>query len=167
MTRRDCLIDTGEEKWQIGQTSDYSAQRPAPQPIEGRGMNIRWDAVVDPAAVERHRAAPRLWRPVIDPNADSIRVRVQLFGALAALSSQQAVQLALPAGATVADVIAMLGDRLGETFPTYVIDASGAKRRHCRLFVAGYPVEDLQTPLDPAIEPTEIEIILLISPEGG
>lgn len=130
-------------------------------------MNVRWDAVVDPAAVERHRAPPRLPSPVIDPNADSIRVRVQLFGALAALSSQQAVELALPAGATVADVIAMLGDRLGETFPTHVIDASGAKRRHCRLFVAGYPVEDLQTPLCPTIELTEIEIILLIAPEGG
>jgi molybdopterin converting factor small subunit len=156
-----------EQKGQIVQTSDYSAQRPAPQLIEGRGMNIRWDAVVDPATVERHRAPPRLPQSVIDPNAGSIRVRVQLFGALAALSRQQSVELVLPAGATVADVIALLGDRLGETFPTHVVDASGSKRRHCRLFVAGYPVEDLQTPLDPAIEPTEIEIILLIAPEGG
>ncbi len=130
-------------------------------------MNVRWDAVVDPVTVERYKAPPRLRQPVIDPNADSIRVRVQLFGALAALSSQQSVELALPAGATVADAIAMLGDRLGETFPTHVIDARGAKRRHCRLFVAGYPVEDLQTPLHPTIELTEIDIILLIAPEGG
>ncbi len=130
-------------------------------------MSVRWDAVVDPATVARHRAPPLLPQSVIDGNADSIRVRVRLFGALAALSRQQSVELTLPAGATVADVIAILGDRLGETFPTHVIDASGAKRRHCRLFVAGYPVEDLQTPLYPTIELTEIDIILLIAPEGG
>jgi molybdopterin converting factor small subunit len=130
-------------------------------------MSVRWDAVVNPAMVERHRAPPLIAPSVIDQNADNIRVRVQLFGALAALSGQQAVELGLPAGATVADVIAILADRLGETFPIYVIDATGAKRRHCRLFVAGYPVEDLQTQLHPASELTEIDIILLIAPEGG
>jgi molybdopterin converting factor small subunit len=135
--------------------------------IEGHGLNVRWDAVVDPATVARHQPPPPLPDSVIDRNADSVRVRVQLFGALAALSSRQAVELALPAGATVADVIAVLGDRLGETFPTHIIDAGGAKRRHCRLFVAGYPVEDLQTPLYPTSELTEIDIILLIAPEGG
>ncbi len=100
-------------------------------------------------------------------NANSIRVRVQLFGALAALSEQQSGELALPAGVTVGDVIAILGDRLGEAFSTLVLDASGAKRRYCRLFVSGYPVEDLRTPLSPAAELTEIDIILLIAPEGG
>ena len=130
-------------------------------------MNVRWDAVVDPASVEKHQAAPLVPACVTDANADSVRVRVQLFGALAALASQRSVDFVLPAGATVADAIAMLGRRLGETLPTYVVDADGAKRRHCRLFVAGYPVEDLNTPLKAANEPTEIEIILLIAPEGG
>jgi len=130
-------------------------------------MNVRWDTVVDRSAVERLKAPPPAPQSVIDPSADSIRVRVQLFGALAALSPRQAVELVLPAGATIAALVEMLADELGETFPTHVIDASGAKRRHCRLFVAGYPVEDLQTPLYPATEPTEIDIILLIAPEGG
>lgn len=130
-------------------------------------MSIRWDAVVDPATVERHRPPPLPVQRVIDRNANSIRVRVQLFGALAALSGQQSVELALPAGVTVGDVIAILGDRLGEALMANVLDASGAKRRHCRLFVAGYPVEDLRTSLSPAVELTEIDIILLIAPEGG
>jgi len=130
-------------------------------------MNVRWDAVVDRATVERHKASPPLPQSVIDRNANSIRARVQLFGSLAALSRQQSVELVLSAGVTVADVIAILKDQLGETFSTHVIDANGAKRRHCRLFVAGYPVEDLQTPLYPATELTEIDIILLIAPEGG
>lgn len=130
-------------------------------------MNIRWDAVVNRATVERHRAPPLLPQSVIDQNANGVRVRVQLFGALAALSGQQSVELALPAGVTVAEVIAILGDRLGETFRTHVIDTSGAKRRYCRLFVEGYPVENLETPLYPTTELTEIDIILLIAPEGG
>ncbi len=92
---------------------------------------------------------------------------MQCFGALAALSNQRSVELVVPAGASIAEVIAILGEQFGETFATQVIDAAGAKRRYCRLFVAGYPVEDLQTPLYPANELTEIDIILLIAPEGG
>jgi len=129
-------------------------------------MNVRWDAVVDRSAAAKLKAPPAA-PCVIDRDADSIRLRVQLFGALAALSARQSVELALPAGVTVAALIEMLADQFGENFPTHVIDATGAKRRHCRLFVAGYPVEDLQTPLYPATEPTEIDIILLIAPEGG
>jgi len=130
-------------------------------------MNVRWDAVVDRSAADKLAAPPPAAPSVIDRDADSIRLRVQLFGALAALSARQSVELAQPAGLTVAALIEMLADQFGETFPTHVIDATGAKRRHCRLFVAGYPVEDLQTPLYPATEPTEIDIILLIAPEGG
>ncbi len=130
-------------------------------------MNIRWDAVVDADTMERRRPPPLASQSVIDRDTNSIRIRVQLFGALAALSTQQSVELTLSTGVTIADVIEILGDRLGETFLTHVIDASGVKRRHCRLFIAGYPVEDLQTPLDPATELTEIDIILLIAPEGG
>ncbi len=106
-------------------------------------------------------------QPVLNRNSDGIRVRVQFFGALAALNSQRSVELVVPAGTLVAEVIAILGEQFGETFSTQVIDAGGAKRRYCRLFVAGYPVEDLQTPLYPANELTEIDIILLIAPEGG
>lgn len=130
-------------------------------------MNIRWDAVVDADTMERHRPPLPPLQSVVDRNGNNIRVRVQLFGALAALSGQQSLELALPAGVTLADVIDSLSDRLGEDFPTHVVDASGAKRRHCRLFVAGYPVEDLQTALQPTCNPTEIDIILLIAPEGG
>jgi molybdopterin converting factor small subunit len=130
-------------------------------------MNIRWDAVVDPAAVESSRAPPALPHPIVDRNSTDISVRVQLFGALAAVSSQRSFELVLPAGALVADVIAILGEQLGEIFSAQVVDAGGVKRRHCRLFVAGYPVENLQTPLYPISDLTEIDIILLIAPEGG
>ena len=48
-----------------------------------------------------------------------------------------------------------------------VLDEAGIKRRYCRLFVDGVPVDDLQTVLDSSSQPTEIEMILLIAPEGG
>ncbi len=130
-------------------------------------MNTRWDAVVDADTIERRRPPLPTSQSVIDQNTGSIRVRVQLFGALAALSGQQSVELAASPGATIGDIFEIVGERLGENFLTHVIDASGAKRRHCRLFVAGYPAEDLQTPLHPASGLTEIDIILLIAPEGG
>jgi hypothetical protein len=131
-------------------------------------MNIRWDAVVDRAAVAGRQAPPLPPGDAIDGSpTNNIQVRVQLFGALAAVSRRQSIELTLPADATLAGLIAMLGDQLGEAFLAHVLDASGAKRRHCRLFVAGYPVEDLQAPLHPANEPTEIDIILLVAPEGG
>ena len=135
--------------------------------IGGLEMNIRWDAVVDSTAVESPRAPPVLPQPIVDRNSAGISVRVRLFGALAALSCQQSVELMLPVGALVADVIAILGERLGEIFSAQVVDASGVKRRYCRLFVAGYPVENLQTPLYPTSDLTEIDIILLIALEGG
>jgi hypothetical protein len=61
----------------------------------------------------------------------------------------------------------MVGERLGEGFLAQVTDANGAKRRHCRLFVGGYPVEDLRTSLGAMPDPRDIDIILLIAPEGG
>jgi hypothetical protein len=129
-------------------------------------MGIRWDAVVDPAAVGRHQSRP-LPQTVIDRRSGRIGVRVRLFGALAALSAERSLRLELPAATTIAGVLAALGERLGEAFLAQLLDERGAMRRYCRLFVGGYPVEDVGMPLDATADPTEIDIILLIAPEGG
>jgi hypothetical protein len=63
--------------------------------------------------------------------------------------------------------VTLLGERLGEGFLAQVLNENGAKRRHCRLFVGGYPIESLQTALGATPDPREIDIILLIAPEGG
>ena len=130
-------------------------------------MTVRWDAAADPALVESRKAPAAFRHPAPPGTADSIRIRVRLFGALAALSAQQAAECVLPAGTTVTDVIETLGERLGETFLAHVADANGVKHRHCRLFVSGFPIEDLSTPLYATDQLTEIDIILLIAPEGG
>ena len=83
------------------------------------------------------------------------------------MSAEQSVRLKLPATATIADVLAIAGERLGEAFLARVLDETGAKRRHCRLFVGGYAIEDLQTALKAMPDPSEIDNILLIAPEGG
>jgi hypothetical protein len=129
-------------------------------------MNVRWDAVVDRAAVAARETQPPPIRAA-EPDAGGIEVHVRLFGALASTSAERSFRLELPAAATIADVVALLGDRLGDGFLAQVLNENGAKRRHCRLFVGGYPIEDVQTALHAAPDPSEIDIILLIAPEGG
>ncbi len=128
-------------------------------------MNVRWDAVVDRAAEEPGEAPPS--QAPADRGARNIEVHVRLFGSLASQSTERSFRLELPSTATVADALGVVGERLGEGFLAQVLDESGAKRRHCRLFVGGYPIESLRTALRATPNPSEIDIILLIAPEGG
>jgi hypothetical protein len=133
-------------------------------------MNVRWDAVVishpesASAALAAVQSSPQL---VARQCPDCIQVQVHLFGVLSSLSVNRLIELSLPLSATIADVLAVLRQRLGEGFLPQVLDRAGKKHRHCRLFVDGYVVEDVNTRLAAKAEPTQIEIILLIAPEGG
>jgi hypothetical protein len=130
-------------------------------------MGIRWDAVVDLATVDIGTVPPPTPRFVIDQACGPIAVDVRLFGALASCGVDRSFRLELPAHATIADVFVRLGERFGEPFLALLLDETGAKRRYCRLFVDGYPVEGVNTPLSASADPSEIEIILLVAPEGG
>jgi hypothetical protein len=127
-------------------------------------MYVRWDAVVDRADAT---GSARSGAASLSSPGDSIQADVQLFGALSSLSPERRIGLALPSGATVADMLAALGERLGKPLLAHVLDHTGRKHRHCRLFVDGYPVEDVNARLAARQVPTQIEIILLIAPEGG
>ena len=132
-------------------------------------MNVRWDAVIDRSATNTANLVekPTSRRAARRSGADRVNAHVALFGALASVSAERSIELELPTTATIADVLAALGGRLGEEFLARVLAPGGAKHRHCRLFVDGYPIEDMTMPIDAAAEPTQIEIILLIAPEGG
>jgi hypothetical protein len=128
-------------------------------------MNVRWDDVVDTTLVRSAvtQAGPR-WRDQ-HGRASDVHVHVQLFGALASIAIERALNLVVPKPATVGDVVTALGERLGDAFLARVRDETGVKHRYCRLFVAGVPIEDLRTPID--ADSIEIEMILLIASEGG
>jgi len=130
-------------------------------------MYVRWDAVIDRAAGAGGPICDPVPRNASPAVAGTIHADVQLFGALSSLSTERRIALALPSGATVADMLTVLGERLGKSLLAHVLDHAGRKHRHCRLFVDGYPIEDVNARLDPRAEPTNIEIILLIAPEGG
>jgi hypothetical protein len=125
---------------------------------------VRWDTVIAPRTAGIENASPPTTRA---GSTGSIQVHVRLFGSLAALSAERSMRIDLSTCSTIADALKAVEQRLGASFRMQVLDETGAKRRHCRLFVGGYAVEDLHTQLDGAADPTEIDIILLIAPEGG
>jgi len=128
--------------------------------------NVRWDEVVDRSLVQPSMT-PAIQRSGNrqHESANDVSVHVQLFGAWASVTIERTLNLVVPKPATVAVVIAAMGERLGDAFLTRVLDETGAKRRYCRLFVGGVPIEDLRTPID--ADSIEIEMILLVAIEGG
>jgi hypothetical protein len=131
-------------------------------------MNIRWDAVVDRSVADFGRIPSSLpTRSAVNQPERPTQARVQLFGALASLSAERTFVLEVNSVTTLADVFAFVGERIGDWFFAHVVDENGAKRKHCRVFVGGYPIEDLHVPLSATAGLCDIEIILLVAPEGG
>jgi molybdopterin converting factor small subunit len=134
-------------------------------PSRAAQSNVRWDDVVDSTLIQSLMAPAVRQRRDEDGRASDIRVHVQLFGALASITTERTLDLVVPKPATVAAVVAAIGARLGQTFLARVVDEAGTKQRYCRLFVAGVQIEDLQTPID--ADSVDIEMILLVAIEGG
>lgn len=128
-------------------------------------MSVRWDAVVDRSGIGIFDVPPP--RRTRGPDVGPIEAHVRLFGVLASVCAERSINLSLPAGATIADLLSALCERLGDDFRARVLDANGTKHRYCRLFVDGAPADSLAAPLGATTQLSEIEIILLIAPEGG
>ena len=131
-------------------------------------MKVRWDAVVDGS---RFWAEPS--RPASVPShstqeiTEPVTVKVWLYGSLARMLAQRPLELKLPQGFSVGQVMAELGRRYGEEFSDRVLGADGRKFSHCRVFVDGLRIEDLGTPVHAGTSPATVEIILLAAIEGG
>ncbi len=103
-----------------------------------------------------------------DGNAGAVtRVRVWLFGALSALSPERPLVLEFTSGFTARQVIEAMAVRCGPALPAQALDETGSLLRCCRLFIDGFPVEDLDLPLGADGSAVEIEMILLMGYEGG
>jgi len=131
-------------------------------------MSVRWDAVV---------GSSRFWteppRPTAKPStsrqevASPVAVKVWPYGTLASVLAQRPLELQLPEGFSVGDVLDELSRRYGDEFSDLVIGSDGRKFRHCRVFVDGLPADDVETPVRVERSPALVEIILLTAIEGG
>ena len=57
--------------------------------------------------------------------AEGIHVQVKLFGHLRQSSPQQAVELEMPLGSTISDLVSTLSERLGDNFRQALLDSNG------------------------------------------
>lgn len=134
-------------------------------PSSATQSNVRWDDVVDSTLIQSLVTPAVLQRRDEDGLSSDVRVHVQLFGALASVTTERTLNIVVPKPTTIGAIVAALGERLGEVFLARVLDEAGMKQRYCRLFVAGVQIEDLRTPIDN--DSIEIEMILLVAIEGG
>ena len=137
-------------------------------PFSATRSNVRWDDVVNSTLIQSLVTPAVLQRQDEDSGRSSnIRVHVQLFGALASVTTERTLDIVVPKPTTIGAIVAALGERLGDAFLTRVLDPAGKKHNYCRLFVDGVAVEDLQQQLETTADPARIEIILLMGLEGG
>ncbi len=100
------------------------------------------------------------------PAAAMQRVSVSLFGALGVHCRERPLLVDVAVGATIAEVIEVLGRRLGPAFLEDVMETGRDKCRCCRIFVNGAQVE-LEARLPGGSAPPKLELIVLTAFEGG
>jgi hypothetical protein len=100
------------------------------------------------------------------PAAVTQRVYVSLFGALGVHCRERPLLVDVPVGATVAEVIEVLGRQLGSAFLEGVMETTREKFRCCRIFVNGSQVE-LEARLPGGSAAPKVELIVLTAFEGG
>jgi hypothetical protein len=131
-------------------------------------MKVRWDAVVDRGRFRTEGSHPATASSAsAEPTAEPVKVNVWLYGSLARMLEKRPLELQLPQGSSVGDVLAELGRRFGGEFTDRVIGADGGKFSHCRVFVDGRRMEDMGLPVPKGPSPAMVEIILLAAIEGG
>ena len=131
-------------------------------------MSVRWDAVVDKSRSWIGAASPIALPPAPSRvGAPPISVKVWLYGSLARILEERPVEVKLPEGFSVGDVMTELGRRYGKEFLDRVVAPDGHKLSHCRVYVDGLPADEVDTPVHAGSSPAVVEMILLTAIEGG
>ena len=131
-------------------------------------MTVRWDAVVDRSQFWTESARPAAVSSASTQEiSNPVTVNVWLYGSLARMLEKRPLELLLPQGFSVGDVLAELTRRYGGEFSDRVVGADGRKFSHCRVFVDGLRIEDMGVPVKVGASPAMVEIILLAAIEGG
>jgi molybdopterin synthase sulfur carrier subunit len=98
--------------------------------------------------------------------AATLAVRVRFMGDLIAVVGRRTLEVDLPAGCTVGDLLASLSESYGEAFTSRVF-AGPAKLEHTILvFVDGESIEE-QDGLATKLKDGEVEVIMLPMFGGG
>lgn len=132
-------------------------------------MNTRWDQVVERSGPIPGGLPPQAHRSdaAAKPSAPTL-VNAWLYGALAGSAPPRPLALALPPAFTLGQLLAALRERCGDVVMERIVDRDGAKRRACRVFVNGLPLDDLDSPAAHAGPgPDRVEVILVMGIEGG
>lgn len=94
-----------------------------------------------------------------------IHVTARTILHLAKLLGTREMQVELPAGATVMEVIACLADRMGDAaVPVLLEEVNGAPQRHLRIMVNGQDIGFLEG-LDTVVR--DGDDVLVLPPAGG
>jgi len=131
-------------------------------------MNVRWDSVVVNSRFWAEPPSPAAARPPsCKEGTEQISVKVWLFGGLASSLDERPVEVKVLERFSVSDVIAELGRRYGDEFLDRVVGPDGRKFKHCRVFVDGFPADNVDAQVHTGSSPALVEMILVTAIEGG
>jgi molybdopterin converting factor small subunit len=99
---------------------------------------------------------------------NAIRVRVRFMGDLRAVVESRDLQISLPQGSSVGDLLGSLAERYGDPFAKWLFTGSGELHHYILIFVNGENIQDtggLSTGLGE--QEDQVEVIMLPMFEGG
>lgn len=99
-------------------------------------------------------------------DSSSGHIKIKLMGDIAGTFGRREIEVALPQGGTVGELLKRLCDSYGESFSKEVFTAAGNLLPTLVIFVNGEDIKTLQG-LDTPIYNSEVEIMVLPIFEGG
>lgn len=99
---------------------------------------------------------------------NAVRVRVRFMGDLRAVVESRDLQISLPQGSSVGDLLGSLAERYGDPFAKWLFTGSGELHHYILIFVNGENIQDtggLSTGLGE--QEDQVEVIMLPMFEGG
>jgi MoaD family protein len=74
-------------------------------------------------------------------------VKVSFYGVVKDAVDQPYVEVEIPQGATVRDLLQLLAQRYGDSFAQRVLDATTGIKTYVRIFINDRDIDDLDTPI--------------------
>ena len=98
--------------------------------------------------------------------APLILIKVKFMGDLRAVVKKRDLEMTLPKGSTVGDLLTFLSDSFGDPFTSWVFSGPGKLHHYILIFLNGQNIKDVGG-LGARLGDSEVEIIMLPMFEGG